>query len=120
VWPSPPPYNLHAQSPCVNQFKDGCDHHSFYPLDVCSYCQSFNHDVNSCPYYDISDEPYATLYAMIETMNERHEHFVSEMRKFGLLYETALVYLSLGLSLVSMTIISLPFPQSVTSLMMHL
>ena len=25
---------------------------------------------------------------MIATMNERHEHFVSEMREFGLLYET--------------------------------
>ena len=25
---------------------------------------------------------------MIETMNERYEHFISEMREFGLLYET--------------------------------
>ena len=48
-----------------------------YALDVCSYCQSFDHDVNSYPYYDISDESYAKLNAMIETMNERHEHFVS-------------------------------------------
>ena len=28
------------------------------------------------------------LDAMIETMNEQHEHFVSEMREFGLLHET--------------------------------
>ena len=27
---------------------------------------------------------------MIETMNKRHEHFVSEMREFGLLHETDL------------------------------
>jgi len=42
--------------------------------------------VNSCPYYDISDESYAKLNAIIETMNERHEHIVSEMREFGLLH----------------------------------
>ena len=86
--PSPPPYDLHAQSPCVDQFGDGCDHHSSYPLDICSHCQSFDHNVNSCPYYDVSDEAHARLNAMIETMNERHEHFVCEMREFGLLYET--------------------------------
>ena len=31
---------------------------------------SFDHDVNSCPYYDIFDQSYAKLDAMIETMNE--------------------------------------------------
>ena len=41
---SPPLYDLRAQSPCVDQFRDGCDHHSSYPLDVCSYCQSFDHN----------------------------------------------------------------------------
>jgi len=46
--------------------------------------------VNSCPYYDVSDEPYARLNSMIETMNERHEHFVSEIKEFGLLDETDL------------------------------
>ena len=35
--PSPHPYDLHAQSPCVDQFRDGCDHHSLYPLNVCSH-----------------------------------------------------------------------------------
>ena len=40
------------------------------------------------PIYDISDELYARLNAMIETMNERHEHFVGEMREFGLLHES--------------------------------
>ena len=67
--PSPPPYDLHAQSPCVDQFRDACDYSSSYPLDACSYCRSFDHDVNSCPYYDISNESYAQLNAMIETMN---------------------------------------------------
>jgi len=86
--PFPTPYDLHAQCPCVDQFRDACDHYSSYPLDACSYCQSFDDDVNSCPYYDRSDESYAKLDAMIETMNERHEHFVSEMREFGLLHET--------------------------------
>ena len=52
-----------------------------------SYCQSFNHDVNSYPYYDVSNECYARLNTMIETMNERHEYFASEMRECGLLHE---------------------------------
>jgi len=43
--------------------------------------------VNSCPYYDIFNEAYARLNAMIETINERHKHFVNEMREFRLLHE---------------------------------
>jgi len=86
--PSPPPYYSHAQSTYTDQFRDACDHYSSYPLDACSYCQSFDYDVKSYPYYDISDESYAKLDAMTETTNERHEHFVSEMREFGLLHET--------------------------------
>jgi len=88
VYPYPPPHDLHAQSPCVDQFRDACHHYSSSPYDVCSYCQSSNHYVNSCPYYDVPDEVYARLNAMIETMNDRHEHFVSEKRKCALLYET--------------------------------
>ena len=53
-----------------------------------SYCQSFDHDVNSYPYYDVCDKCYARLNAMIETINGRHENFVNEMRGFGLLHET--------------------------------
>ena len=86
--PSPPPYDLHTQSPCVDQFRNACDHYSSYPLDACSYCQSFDHDVNSCLYYNISNESYAKLNAMIETMNEQHEHFVGKMKEFGLLHKT--------------------------------
>jgi len=40
--------------------------------------------VNSCPYYDVFDEAYARLNTMIETMNKRHTHFVSEMSDCGL------------------------------------
>jgi len=54
---------------------------------MCSYCSSFNHDVNSCPYYDVFDECYARLDGMIGTMNEQHEHFVSRIRECGLLHE---------------------------------
>ena len=35
-----------------------------------------------------SDACYAKLNAVIETMNERHKCFVSEMRECGLLYGT--------------------------------
>jgi len=43
--------------------------------------------VNSCPYYDGSDKADARLNAMIETMNELHEHFANEMGEHGLLHE---------------------------------
>jgi len=55
---------------------------------VCYCCSSFDHDVNSCPYYDVSDECYIRLDAMIGTMTEQHECFVSRMRERGLLHET--------------------------------
>jgi len=87
VCPSPIPYGLHAQSSYVDPFRDSFHHHSSYSSIVCSYCQFFDHDVNSCPYYDISNECYARLDDVIETMNERHEFFISEMRECGLLHE---------------------------------
>jgi len=77
VCPSPPPYDLHAQCPRVDQFRDVCDHRSSYPNDAYSYCQFFDCAVNSYPYYDVSDEAYERPNAMIETMNDRHEHFLS-------------------------------------------
>jgi len=46
--------------------------------------------VNSYPHYDVSDEAYARLNDLVETMNEHHEHIVSEMKEFGLLHETDL------------------------------
>ena len=55
---------------------------------MCSYCQSFDHDLNSFPYYNLSNDSYARLNAMIETINEQHKHFISEMREFDLLSET--------------------------------
>ena len=55
---------------------------------MCSYCSSFDHDVNSCPYYDVFDECYARFDAMIGTMDEQHERFVSRMRECKLLRET--------------------------------
>jgi len=77
---------LRVQSPCVDQFRDAFDHQSSHPNDVCSYCHDY--DVNSCPYYDVFDEAHARLNAMIETMNERHEHFINETREFSLLRGT--------------------------------
>ena len=54
---------------------------------MCSYCQSFDHDMNFCPYYVISNEWYAKLNAVIETMNEQHECFVGKVREYDLLHE---------------------------------
>jgi len=53
-----------------------------------SYCQFVDHDANSRPYYDISDDCYVKLNAIIETMNERLECFVCKMRECGILHET--------------------------------
>ena len=88
MYPSPPPYDFHANSPCVDQFRDACGRYSSYPLDAYSYCQSFDHDVNSCLPYDVFNESYARFYALIETTTERQEYFVSEIREFDLLHET--------------------------------
>jgi len=34
ICPSQPPYDLHVQCPCIDQFRDGCDHDSSYLHDV--------------------------------------------------------------------------------------
>jgi len=44
--------------------------------------------VSSHPHYDIFHECYAMLDAMIGRINEKLKHFVSEMRKCGLLHGT--------------------------------
>ena len=62
------------------------DSHAYSPLQ-CSYCQPVDHDANSCPYYDISDDCYPNLNALIETMNERLNCFVDMMRERGILHE---------------------------------
>ena len=85
---SPSHYDLHAQSPCVDEFRDVCDHHCFYPRDVCSYCQFFHHDENSCPGYDVSNEEYTRLNTMVEIMTKQHKQFVSEIRECDFLHET--------------------------------
>ena len=63
------------------------DLHDYLSL-MCSYCQSFDHDVNFYCYYGISNACYTKLYATIETMNDRHECFIGKMREYGLLHET--------------------------------
>ena len=58
------------------------------PPDTCSYCQSFDHDVNSCPSYVVFNDSCARLDVLVETIKEQQDHFVSEMREFSLLHET--------------------------------
>ena len=67
--------------------RDACALYSSSPLDACSYCQSFDHDVNSCPSYDVFNDSCARLNVLMETMKEQQDHFVSEMREFSLLHE---------------------------------
>jgi len=87
VYPSAPPCDFHVKSPCTDQFRDACDHYSSSPLDACSYCQSFDHDVNSCPSYYVFNDSCARLNVLMETMKEQQDHFVSKMREFSLLHE---------------------------------
>ena len=76
--------------------------------------------MNSCAYYDVFDECYAKLDAMIRTINEQHEHFVIEMRDYGLLHGTDpnLPFARLKASLFDVA--SLPSPASRILLMIHL
>jgi len=55
---------------------------------MCSYCQSFERNVNCYPRYDVFNECYAKLNAMIGKMKGQLKHFVSEMRYCGLLHGT--------------------------------
>ena len=58
-----------------------------YSLLMCSSCNSFDHGANSYR-YDIYADCYVNLTAVIETMKEQHECFVSKMREYGLLQKT--------------------------------
>jgi len=92
VCPYPISYDLHAYSPIIF-----------------SYWQSFDHNANSYPYYDILDAYYAIFNTVIETMNERHEYFAGKMRECAYYMRPTLVHLLLDLRLVSIMIMSLPF-----------
>jgi len=39
----------------LNDARDRYHHHFSYPHVLCSFFQSLDHDVNSCPYYDVFD-----------------------------------------------------------------
>ena len=45
-------------------------------LICCALFANLLTNVDSCPYYDVSDECYARLDAMIGTMNEQYKHFI--------------------------------------------
>ena len=45
-----------------------------YAPPMCEVCHYFDYGSNSCPYY-ISDEGFARLSSMIETMNEQQIEF---------------------------------------------
>jgi len=91
---------------CPSPTSDDLHTHS---LLMYSYCQSFDHDANSYPYYDISNACYVRLNALIETMNARHECFVAKTKKCAYCMRPIPVYLLIDLRLVSIMITSLPF-----------
>jgi len=64
-----------------------------YASPVCEVCHCSYHDNNSCPYC-ISDDGFARLSSMIETMNEQQFEFANKMREYHLSYETDLRFSS--------------------------
>jgi len=88
--PSPDPYDLHTQYPCVDQLRESYHHHLHHVNVVCSNCQSFNHYMNSCPYDVITDEGLDGLNKMIEIMNEQNARFEDFLWEYHLVNETSL------------------------------
>jgi len=63
---------------CTNSYiPPPCIPHYAHPM--CEICHCSDHASNSCPYY-ISDEGFARLSNMIETMNEKQIEFANKMR----------------------------------------
>ena len=108
--PSPNPYALHAQSPRVDQFRDSYHHYPYYAHLACSNYQSSDHDVNSYPYYVISDEGFVRLNDMIETLNEQNVKFESYLQENHLLHEIDLSLPSSRREVSLCDDASLPFP----------
>ena len=84
------------------------------------FCQSFDHDANSYPYYDVSNESYATPNAMIETISEQCKCFVGGMRECGLLHKIDPSLRSLRLEASLYDNYEFFFPLGLISLMMHI
>jgi len=66
---------------------------SDYAPPVCEICHCSDHESNSFPYY-ISDEGFARLSSMIETMNEQQIEFANKMWDNNLSHETDLRFSS--------------------------
>jgi len=60
-----------------------------YVPPVCEICHCSDHNNIACPYY-ISNEDFARLSSMIETMSQQQVEFEIKMREFDLSHETDL------------------------------
>jgi len=60
---------------------------------LCDICHCSDHDNTSCPYY-ISDDSFARLSDMIETMDKQRAELQIKMREFDLSPETDLRFSS--------------------------
>jgi len=60
---------------------------------VCEICHCSDHVNTSCPYY-ISDNDFARLSSMIETMNKQQVEFANKMREYDLSHEINLRFSS--------------------------
>ena len=76
-------FDSYIPSPCILT----------YTPPVCEICYCSDHDNTSCPYY-VSNEGFARLSSMIETMNKQQAKFENKMREFDLSHETNLRFSS--------------------------
>jgi len=60
---------------------------------LCEICHCFDHDSTSSPSY-ISNDSFARLSGMIETMNKQQTEFANRMREYDLSHETDLRFSS--------------------------
>jgi len=60
---------------------------------VCTICRYSDNDSTSCPYY-ISNDGFARLSGMIETINKQQVEFANKMREYDLSHKTDLRFSS--------------------------
>ena len=105
------PYDLHVQSPCVYQSSGSYHHHHLYYAHVVRFnCESYDHDVNSCPYHVICYEGFVRLNGMIKIVNEQNAKFEIIYRRITYHMTPTLAYLLLDLRLACVMLASLHFP----------
>lgn len=87
---TPGPYAYDVQPYATDQLVDPYfqpPHIPQYAPVMCTYCQSYNHNTNSCPHHSISNAPYVGLEKLVEKFVENCSRISNECRELGLVHE---------------------------------